>query len=182
MIHPPETITISDAAAGLASAAELLAVTPDAVSRSAGLCLAVRAAELKIVRALQPVVQRYPATIQGHLAGPQSAVVGVPDAFVDPGAVIHLGDLLEMLSDPDLSCVAPRLYRGWQDRNEARRDARGITAGAVGFALGAVERDALLAALAVRNRVMLLPPPVELDVGQIDDALTAVTGLLERLG
>ncbi len=176
-----ETITIDDAITGLTAAADQLAGAATATARCAALSLAVRAAEVAIVQRLQPVVQRYPATIQGHLAGPTSAVVGVPDAFVDSGAVIHLDDLVELLSEPELTCVAPRLYRGWQDRNEARRDARGITAGAVGFSLNASERDGLLAALAVRNRLMLLPPPVELDEGQIDEASAAVKGLLARL-
>jgi len=177
-----DTISIESCADQLAGAFSHLEDVSEPVQRMAGLALAVRAVELRIVDRLLPVAGRFPATIQGHLAGSASPAVSVQDAIVDPASAIDLLDLLELLSEPKLSCVAPRLYRGWQDRVQARREARAICAGAVGFTITADERDALLMAVALRNRLLRVPPPVELEPEMVEEALAAVTGLLERLG
>ncbi len=165
----------------LAAHVETLAAG-DAASRLAALTLAVRTVELRLISRLTPVLDQFPRTIQDHFGRPAETAVSAQDAYVDPAIPVGLIDLLEMASDQALSCVAPRLYRGWQDRNQARRDARRITAEAVGFALSAQERDALLMAVAIRNRVFVTPPPVEVDEAQVDEALGAVRGLFERLG
>lgn len=165
----------------LATHAETLAGERTLTSRLSALVLAARTVELKLTARLTPVLDQFPHTIQEHFDRPAEPAVSVQDAFVDPSAPIGLLDLLELASDQGLSCVAPRLYRGWQDRNQARRDARRITAEAVGFALTADERDRLLMAVAIRNRAFLTPLPVEVDEGQVDEALGAVRGLLEKL-
>ena len=177
-----DAIAIESCADQLVGASSHLAESTEPVQRVAALVLAVRAAELRVVVRLLPVADRFPATIQGHLAGAGSPVVGVQDAFVDPAGPIDLLDLLELLSERGLSCIAPRLFRGWQDRVQARREARAICAEAVGFSITAGERDALLLALALRNRLLRIPPPVELEPEAVEEALKAVTGLLERLG
>ena len=168
-------------ATALAAHAETLSQGEGDASGLAALTLAARAVELEIIAQLTPVLDQFPRTIQEHFQRPDEPAVSAQDAFVDPGTPITLLDLLEMASDQALSCVAPRLYRGWQDRNQARRDARRITAEAVGFSLTAQERDALLMAVAVRNRVFLTPPPVEVDEAQVDEALGAVEGLFGKL-
>ena len=177
-----DATTIESCADQLVGASTHLADVRDPVQRTAALAIAIRAAELRIVARLLPVADRFPVTIQGHLAGSASPAVSVQDAIVDPASAIDLLDLLEMLSEPGLSCVAPRLYRGWQDRVQARREARAICVEAVGFSITAGERDALLLALALRNRLLRIPPPVELEPEAVEEALKAVTGLLERLG
>lgn len=165
----------------LATHAESLAAAESLTARLSALVLAARAVELKLTARLAPVLDQFPRTIQEHFDRPAEPAVSVQDAFTDPSAPIGLLDLLEMASDPSLSCAAPRLYRGWQDRNQARRDARRITADAVGFSLTADERDGLLMAVAIRNRAFLVPLPLEVDEIQVDEALAAVRGLLERL-
>jgi len=165
----------------LATHAEALAGQGDVSARLSALVLTARAAELKLIQRLGPVLEQFPVTIQEHFARPSEPAVSVQDAFVDPATPVHLLDLLELASDPALSCIAPRLYRGWQDRVLARRDARRITGEAVGFSLAAAERDTLLMAVALRNRLLLTPPPLEVDETQVDEALAAVRGLLERL-
>lgn len=165
----------------LAILAESLAAAETLTSRLSALALAVRTVELKLAARLAPVLDQFPRTIQEHFDRPAEPAVSVQDAFIDPSTPIGLLDLLEMASDPSLSCVAPRLYRGWQDRNQARRDARRITADAVGFSLTADERDGLLMAVAIRNRAFLTPLPMEVDEAQMDEALEAVRGLFEKL-
>lgn len=165
----------------LATHAEALAGGESVASRLSALVLAVRTVELKLTALLAPVLDQFPRTIQEHFDRPAEAAVSAQDAFLDPSTPVGLLDLLEMASDQGLSCVAPRLYRGWQDRNQARRDARRITAEAVGFSLTADERDGLLMAVAVRNRAFLTPLPLEVDEAQVDDALNAVRALFERL-
>ncbi len=158
-----------------------LAALDEPAARAAALALAIRAAELHVIDRVRPALAEYPATIQEHFATAESPAISVQDAFADPGMALGFLDVLELCSDQALSCIAPRLYRGWQDRNQARRDARRLTTAAVGFALGAEERDALLAALAIRQRLLAISPPVELDGEQVDEALAAVRALLHRL-
>ena len=165
----------------LATHAEALAGQESVTARLSALVLAVRTVELKMIQRLAPVLDQFPVTIQEHFARPTEPSVSVQDAFVDPSATIGLLDLLEMASDQPLSCVTPRLYRGWQDRVQARRDARRITAEAIGFSLAADERDALMMAVAIRNRILLTPPPLEVDEAQVLEALTAVRVLFEKL-
>lgn len=153
----------------------------DAVGALSGLALRMRAVELLTVERLLPVATRFPATIQEHLTLPPSPSVGIQDAFVDPSEPIGLVDLLELLSADGLAPISPRLYRGWQDRVQARRDARSISTEAVGFSLTAEERDALLMAVAIRNRLMRSFPPLDVELGQIEEAIAAVERLHERL-
>jgi len=169
----------SDCSEGLVRASAGL--DDDAVSSLAALTLRIRAVEIQLVERLLPVASQFPATIQEHLSQPESSSVGIRDAFVDPSAPIGLMDLLEMLSADNLAPIAPRLYRGWQDRVQARRDARRISTEAVGFSLTAEERDALLMAVALRNRLMRSFPPLDVEQSQVVEAIAAVTGLHDRL-
>ena len=183
----PEPRTTSSLDAGSLAAeldAGIAALTSmeSTVPRAAALALAIRAVELQVVDRVWSELRSYPATIQEHFTTADNPEVSVKDAFADPGKALGFLDVLELCSDQALSCVAPRLYRGWQDRNQARRDARRRTTDAVGFSLTAEERDALLQALAIRHRLMSVVPPVDLDAGQIDEALGAVRALLARLG
>lgn len=175
------TLEAGDAANGLIRQAEILADGGEPIARMTALDLWMRAVEILVADRLQPVIHRFPATIQEHFSHPDSPVVGAQDAYLDPGAGASMLDLLELLGETTLSCISRRLYRGWQDRNQARIDARKITAGQVGFALDAAEREGLLAALALRNRLFLAQPPLDLEQGQLDAAETAVQQLVARL-
>jgi hypothetical protein len=169
------------AAMRLTLAAALLSGSDDPIARGAALSLCIRAAELHVIERVRPVLSEFPATIQEHFATAASPLVSTQDAFLDTSLSFGLLDLLEMCSDQALSCITPRLYRGWQDRNQARRDARRITTEAVGFSLDAEERDGLLMALAVQNRLFAVSPPLDIDGAQIGEALAAVQRLLDRL-
>jgi hypothetical protein len=175
------TLDVGDAVNGLIRQAETLADGGQSVDRVTALAIWMRAVEIRIADRLQPVIHRFPATIQGHFTRPDTPVVGAGDAYLDRGAGANMLDLLELLGETTLSCISPRLYRGWQDRNQARIDARKITGEVMGFALDAGEREALLAALALRNRVFMTPPPVDIEEPQLDAAVAAVRRLVERV-
>jgi len=141
----------------------------------------IRCSELMAISALRPVASRFPATIQELFHQPGSSLVALEDAFADPQASLGFLDLLDLASGQGLTCIAPRLYRGWQDKRQARRDARRITSEQLGFALDEGERAGLLASLALRNRVFVLPPPLELGLQEAAEALEHVLALLARL-
>ena len=175
------TLDVGDAANGLIRQAETLADGGEPVDRLTALAIWMRAVEIQVSDRLQPVIHRFPATIQGHFTRPDSPIVGAQDAYLDKGAGANMLDILELLGETTLSCISPRLYRGWQDRNQARIDARKITGEVMGFALDAGERDALLAALALRNRVFSVTPPVDVEEAQLEAAVAAVRGLVDRV-
>ncbi len=175
------TLDVGDAASGLIRQAESLADGGEPVDQLTALALWMRSVEILVSERLQPVIHRFPATIQGHFARPDTPVVGAQDAYLERGASASMLDLLELLGETTLSCISPRLYRGWQDRNQARIDARKITGEVMGFALDAGERDALLAALALRNRVFSVTPPVDVEEAQLEAAVAAVRGLVDRV-
>ena len=175
------TLDVGDAASGLIRQAEMLVGGGEPVDRLTALAVWMRAVEILIADRLQPVIHRFPATIQEHFERPDSPIVGAQDAYRDEGAGAHMLDLLELLGETTLSCISPRLYRGWQDRNQARIDARKITGEVMGFALDAGERDALLGALALRNRVFSVSPPVDVEEAQLEAAVAAVRGLVDRV-
>ncbi len=175
------TLEAGDAANGLIHQAETLADGGDPLDRVAALALWMRAAEILLADRLEPVIPRFPATIQAHFTRPDGPTVGAQDAYLDPAAGAGMLDLLELLGETTLSCISPRLYRGWQDRNQARIDARKLACGQVGFALDSGEREGMLAALALRNRLFLAAPPVDLEEARLVDAEAAVRGFVERL-
>ncbi len=115
--------------------------------------------------------------------------MAVPEAQIHPerDALVHAADFLapidviDLLSEKGLPCVAPHLHRGWQDRQRSCLHARQVTTGAIGFWIGGEERSALMAGLAIVNRVALVPPPVQLDPDAIRDAYKPVLHLVERL-
>ncbi len=146
-----------------------------------GLSLGQRAAELLAIQALGPVAARFPATIQELLAPPASGMISVQDAFVEHRNFLRFLDLLELSSQQDLAVISPRLYRGWQDRKQARRDARDITTRTLGFALDAGTRDRLLLGLAIHQRLYVVPPPLDLDKHDCIEALSSLLALLGRL-
>lgn len=144
-------------------------------------CTSIRIAEIMAIDGLDPVIGQFPATIQERFSRPRHPEVDVPDAFADPAGYLDFLDILEMLSEESLTCISPRLYRGWQDRVQARRDARRITTGTLGFALSAAERDTLLQALALRNRIQLVPPPLTISMDEIRGLFPALAKLIDQL-
>ena len=153
----------------------------DALSAAAALSIGIRTVELFAIRRIRAVLPRFPDTIRGLFAPAGTAEPSLRDAFVTDESRLGFLDLLDLLSDTTLSTISPRLYRGWHDKTQARREARRATAEAVGFRLDSGQRDSLLTALAVYNRVFLVPPPLELTSEEAGAALATVLQLLSQL-
>ncbi len=153
----------------------------DPVTIGQAVCTAIRVAEMLALHGLDPVVGQYPATIQELFSRPRHPELDVSDAFIDPAGYLDFLDLLEMLSDESLSCISPRLYRGWQDRIQARRDARRITTETLGITLSADERDSLLPALALRNRLQIVPLPLAVSADEIRALFPPLAKLIDQL-
>ncbi len=153
----------------------------DPVALTAGLELALRAFHLLTLGRLYQVKDQFPATNQSLMSVPEPAIDPPLDALAHPADFLAQIDLLDLLSAEDLPCVAPGLHRGWQDRTRSCQHARRITAGAVGFSIDAEEREELLGALALANRVHCIPPPVTLEAETVRQAHRPVLRLIERL-
>jgi len=153
-----------------------------ALERATGLELAYRAFHLLALGTLEKVKAQFPATNQALMAVPDAAIEVGRDALVHPADFLAPVDILDLMSEDGLPCVAPHLHRGWQDRQRSCLHARQVAAGAFGFRLGTAERSALLAGLAICNRIALVPPPVVLEPSAIRAAFDAVLPAIERLG
>ena len=141
----------------------------------------MRSAQLLAVARLMPARDRYAATNQMLFQEPEPEIVVARDALVEEGDFLRFADLLDLLSEESLPCVASRLHRGWQDRVQSCREARRISQEAVGLALGPEERAALLSGLAVANRVFRIPPPLDLDAKRGAAGFDALLRLINRL-
>lgn len=140
-----------------------------------------RAVYLLAFDAFAEQADSYPVTIQSLLSRPDPELSIDRDALVEPQEVLGFAEVIDMLSHQQLSCVAPRLHRGWQDKKQSCRETRQLSSGAVGTSLDQTERDGLLAGLAIRNRVFVLPPPLTVDVAQAREALAPLLALVKRI-
>lgn len=158
-----------------------LAGAEQAVDLVRAVDLAIRAAQLLVFRSLYEHRGRFPATVQTLLSRPGEDLQVSRDAQASPGETLGFINILDMLSDHSLPCVSREMHRGWQDKKQSCRLARQITTAELGFSLDQTQRDLLLLALALRNRVMRMPPPVSLDRTAAREALAAVLDLVESL-
>ncbi len=152
----------------------------DLAELSESLDLGLRAVEILAFRRLQPVRDRFPATIGALLDSPPPEVDLYRDAVELPRS-LRFADVLDLLSEESLDCVGPDLHRGWEDRRFSCRRSRATAREAIGFALADEERRALLTLAAYRNRIFRLPPPVRLVPSEIRSAFGALVSLVERL-
>jgi hypothetical protein len=180
----PETIDLGpeDEARRLWAGAERAraAATGDLVALLETLDLGVHAAEVLVVRSLQPVKDRFPATIGAQLATPAPEVDAHRDGIHIP-RVLQFTDAIDLLSDDGLECVSPGMHRGWEDRRFACQRSRTVAREAVGVTLSAAEQRHLLILAAYRNRLFRCPPPVRVVPAEIHAALPALDGLVRRL-
>ena len=153
---------------------------PTLVSLCESLDLGLRAAEILVVQRLQPVADRFPATIGMLLEAPAPEIDVHRDAVAVPRS-LEFSEALDLLSAPSLDCVGPYLHRGWEDRAFSCRRSRKTAQDQIGIELGAAEREQLLALSAYRNRVFRLPPPVRLVPEEIRSAFPTRVSLVERL-
>jgi hypothetical protein len=142
--------------------------------------LGVHAAEVLVVRLLQPARDRFPATIGAQLAMPEPTVDPLRDGIHIP-KVLQFTDAIDLLSGDGLECVSPGMHRGWEDRRFACQRSRGVAREVVGVTLSAEDQGRLLLLAAYRNRLFRCPPPVRIVAAEIHEALPALGGLVERL-
>jgi len=152
----------------------------DPVALIETLDLGLRAAEVLAIRLLQPVRDRFPATIGAQLASPPPEVDRHRDGIHVP-SVLQFTDVVDLMSGDELECVSPGLHRGWEDRAFACRRSRGVARETIGVTLARQEQMDLLLLAAYRNRLFRCPPPVQIVPADIHAALPALDRLVEHL-
>ncbi len=142
--------------------------------------LGVRAAEILAIQGLQPVREKFPATIALQLETPAADVEPFRDAITAPKAM-QFTDIVDLLSAAELECVSPKLHRGWEDRRFSCRRSRETAQQAIGVTLEEGQRNDLLLLSAYRNRIFRYPPPLRIVPAEILEAFRALLDLVPRL-
>lgn len=152
----------------------------DLVSLCESLDLGLHAAEILVIQLLQPIKDRFPATIGLQLNLPTPEVDPERDGIHVPN-VLQFNDVIDLLSDESLPCVSPGLHRGWEDRRFSCHRSRTAAQEAIGATLSAEEQNQLLLLAAYRNRLFRCPPPVRVVPGEIQPAFERLEALMKRL-
>ena len=152
----------------------------DIVALCESLDLGLHAAEIFVIRLLQPVRDRFPATIGLQLELPTAEVDPHRDGMTIPHA-LQFHDIVDLLSGEDLECVSPGMHRGWEDRRFSCRRSRVTAQSAIGVTLDASDQSDLLVLAAYRNRLFRYPPPVRIVPAEIKAAYGALDRLVENL-
>lgn len=152
----------------------------DLVALCESLDLGLRAAEILVVHRLNPLRDRFPATIALQLEMPDPEVDPQRDGIQVPRA-LQFHEVIDLLSALELECVSPGMHRGWEDRRFSCRRSRSTAQEAIGVTLSADEQRSLLALAAYRNRLFRTPPPVRVRPRDILEAFGALDRLMEGL-
>ena len=152
----------------------------DLVALSESLDLGLHAAEIQVIRRLQPVRQKFPATIGLQLELPAPDVDPHRDGISIPHT-LQFHDIVDLLSAEELECVSPGMHRGWEDRRFSCRRSRATAQAEIGITLDSSDQDDLLLLSAYRNRLFRYPPPVRVVPGDILGAFGALERLMEGL-
>ena len=152
----------------------------DLVALSEALDLGLHAAEILVIRRLQVVRPKFPATIGLQLELPTPEVDPHRDGIVSPHA-LQFHDIVDLLSAEELECVSPGMHRGWEDRRFSCRRSRATAQAEIGVTLDSAEQNDLLLLSAYRNRLFRYPPPVRVVPGDILRAFGALDRLMESL-
>jgi hypothetical protein len=156
------------------------AASGDLVSLLEALDLGLRAMEILVIERLEPVKDRFPATIAIQLDRPRPEVDPVEDAITVPNS-LQFSEIVDILSREELDCVAPGLHRGWEDRRFSCRRSRATAQEALEVALEEEEQSDLLLLSAYRNRIFRAPPPVRVIPKDILEAFKSLEKLAEDL-
>lgn len=151
------------------------------IDRVYALSMGLRAAQLLAFQLLSGVRDQFPATVQALMSRPQPVLDVHRDAQASPDDTLSLVNILDLLSAEQLLCISPEMHRGWQDKKQSCREARQISREAAGFSLDSLDRAGLLAAVALRNRLLRMPPPAIVDPETVRSTLESVFGLVMRL-
>ncbi len=152
----------------------------DLVALCEALDLGLRAAEILVIERLSPIRDEFPATIAIQLERPEPGVDTLEDAVTVPNS-LQFTEILDLLSDEELDCVAPGLHRGWEDRRFSCKRSRVTAHEAIQVTLSEKERRDLLLLSAYRNRIFRAPPPVRIAPKEILEAFGSLGGLMEKL-
>ena len=152
----------------------------DLVSLFEALDLGLRAVEILVIERLSPIKDEFPATIAIQLERPAPEVDTVEDAITVPNS-LQFTEILDLLSQEGLACVAPGLHRGWEDRRFSCKRSRVTAQEALRVNLDQKERKDLLLLAAYRNRIFRAPPPVRVAPREILEAFGSLEELVERL-
>ncbi len=156
------------------------AADEDIVALCASLDLGLHAAEIFVIKMLQPVRDRFPATIGLQLELPTAEVDAHRDGMTMPHT-LQFHDIVDLLSGEQLECVSPGMHRGWEDRRFSCRRSRITAQTAIGVTLDAADQSDLLVLAAYRNRLFRYPPPVRIVPAEISSAYGALVRLVDRL-
>jgi hypothetical protein len=156
------------------------AASEELVALFEALDLGLHAAEILVIRRLQPVRPRFPATIGLQLELPTPEVDPHRDGIISPHS-LQFHDIVDLLSAEELECVSPGMHRGWEDRRFSCRRSRATAQAEIGVSLDRSDQDDLLLLSAYRNRLFRYPPPVRVVPGEILGAFGALDRLVERL-
>ena len=157
------------------------AADDDIVALCESLDLGLHAAEIFVIRLLQPIRDRFPATIGLQLELPSPEVEPHRDGMTIPHT-LQFHDIVDLLSAESLECVSPGMHRGWEDRRFACKRSRVTAREALGVTLDADEREQLLVLAAYRNRIFRTPPPLRLVPLEILNAFGALDRMKDSLG
>ena len=152
----------------------------DFIALVEALDLGLRAVEILVTHRLEPVKDRFPATISIQLDTPSPEVEPHRDAVTVPNSLSFTA-ILDLLSEEELDCVNPGLHRGWEDRRFSCRRSRITAKEVLDVTLGQDDRDSLLLLSAYRNRIFRSPPPVRVVRDEILAAFPALNRLVQEL-
>ena len=152
----------------------------DLVSLCEVLDLGLHAAEILTIQLLNPIKERFPATIGLQLELPVPDVDVHRDAINVPKA-LQFTDIVDLLSAELLECVSPGMHRGWEDRRFSCRRSRVTAQDAIGVTLSAEDQGQLLLLAAYRNRLFRYPPPIRVVPSEILPAFAGLERLVEGL-
>ncbi|MCP4603663.1 MAG: hypothetical protein GY847_24625 [Proteobacteria bacterium] len=158
-----------------------LAASDDPIELAYAVGIEIRAAHLIGMEHINAVSHEFPASIQGLMDLPEPEIDTDRDAYVESHDYIGFLELIDILSEEESECIAPHIHRGWQDKVQSCREARGIARNATKYSIGTNYREWLLKAMAIHNRVFHVPAPVQLHSTKVRTALSSVLDLIERL-
>jgi len=162
-------------------AADLEADASDALHLKGALAWGWHAVGLLAYLRLLPERESFDAWVQDYLHPGELGLEVERDALWEERQRLSFLELLDLLSDQELSILKPAFYQGWQDRTSRCRDLRGRLSRLLGGSLGDEARQQLLVLLAAYHRLVRLPADVTLDPAPIREALPALLGLAELL-
>jgi len=136
---------------------------------------------LLLYHRLRPARDTFDQWFWAYLEAGEPALEIDRDAHWGERRRLSLLEILDMLSESDLSILEPEFYQGWQDRTTRCQTLRRRVAEVIGTSLAEKPRQDLLLLLAAYHRLLRLPSPVDLEADQLLRALPALFDLLETL-